>query len=147
MIRFKKGDIFSQGTEAITNPVNCEGIMGKGLAKQFKTRFPENFTAYAKACSQNLVVPGQIFVFQQAEMPFYILNFPTKRHWRNPSQIEDIETGLKDLYNLIQTRNIASISIPPLGCGLGGLEWKEIRCLIIDSLEPLENTQITLLEP
>ena len=132
MIEYKQGDLFLCNAEAIVNTVNCVGVMGKGIALQFRKQFPENNDYYESACKRNDVVPGKMLVFETNSMinPKYIINFPTKRHWRGASRIEDIEAGLKDLINVIQTHNISSIAIPPLGCGLGGLDWNSVKPLI-----------------
>src|ERR1700675_2478440 len=99
MIEYKKGDILHEDAEALVNTVNCAGVMGRGIALQFKNAFPENFKAYATACEHNEVQPGKMFVYHTGQLinPLYIINFPTKRHWRNKSLIEDIEAGLKAL--------------------------------------------------
>ena len=105
MIEFKKGDIFAEDAEALVNTVNCVGVMGRGVALQFKKAFPENFDAYARACDRKEVRPGRMFVFETGELanPRYIINFPTKRHWRRKSRIEDIDAGLKALVAAIRS--------------------------------------------
>ena len=129
MIRFKSGDILAEDAEALVNTVNCVGVMGRGIALQFKKAFPENFRVYAAACRRGEVQPGRMFVFETGALtnPRYIINFPTKRHWRGNSRIEDIRAGLKDLATVIRDRDIRSIAVPPLGSGLGGLEWSDVR--------------------
>ena len=129
MIRFTTGDILAEDAEALVNTVNCVGVMGRGIALQFKKAFPENFRVYAAACRRGEVQPGRMFVFETGALtnPRYIINFPTKRHWRGNSRIEDIDAGLKDLATVIRQRDIRSIAVPPLGAGLGGLEWSEVR--------------------
>ncbi len=123
MIRFKTGDIFAEDAEALVNTVNCVGIMGRGVALQFKKVFPENFRAYTAACERGEVLPGRMFVFETGALtnPRFIVNFPTKRHWRGNSRIEDIDAGLVDLARAIRTHGIRSVAVPPLGSGLGGL--------------------------
>src|SRR5690242_6830780 len=125
MIEFKKGDLLSEDVEALVNSVNCVGIMGRGIALQFKNAFPDNFRAYAAACRRGEVQPGRMFVFETGRLlnPRYIINFPTKRDWRGKSRLEDIETGLAALAEEIRARGIRSIAVPPLGSGLGGLDW------------------------
>ena len=125
MIEFKRGDILKEEAEAIVNTVNCVGVMGRGIALQFKNTFPDNFKVYAEACKKQEVQPGHMFVYSTDKFtnPRYIINFPTKRHWRGNSRIEDIESGLKDLVDVIHKYDIKSLAIPPLGSGLGGLEW------------------------
>jgi O-acetyl-ADP-ribose deacetylase (regulator of RNase III) len=149
MIEYKRGDILREDAEALVNSVNCVGVMGRGIALQFKNAFPENFKAYAKACKREEVQPGQMFVFETGRLtnPRYIINFPTKRHWRGKSRMEDIEAGLIALVEVIQQYKIRSIAIPPLGCGLGGLEWAEVKSLIYGALAPLANVHIIIYEP
>ena len=149
MIQYKIGDIFKDNSEAIVNTVNCVGAMGRGIALQFKKACPENFKVYASACKHKQVNPGKMFVFKTGEMlnPKFIINFPTKRHWRGKSRIEDIESGLKDLFLVIKENDIKSIAIPPLGSGLGGLNWFEVKNLIKNALAPLEDVDIIVFEP
>lgn len=149
MIEYKTGDILEANTEAIINTVNCVGIMGRGIALQFKNAYPENFKAYSKACSHNEVKPGHVFVFEteQLDNPRYIINFPTKRHWRDKSQIQDIEAGLMSLVDIIKKFNIRSIAIPPLGSGLGGLDWSVVKSRIELALQSLGNVQVIIYEP
>ena len=149
MIEYKNGDIFNEDVEALVNSVNCVGIMGRGIALQFKNMFPANFNAYAAACKRNEVQPGRMFVFQIGQLtnPRYIINFPTKRHWRGKSRMEDIELGLKALSTEIKQRNIRSIAIPPLGSDLGGLAWTEVRPRIQAMLEEFEDVEAIILEP
>ena len=149
MIRFKAGDILAEDAEALVNTVNCVGVMGRGIALQFKKAFPENFRAYADACGRGEVRPGRMFVFETGGLtnPRYIVNFPTKRHWRGNSRIEDIEAGLADLIRLIRERGICSIAIPPLGSGLGGLEWGAVRQRIEEALRGFNDLRIVVFEP
>lgn len=149
MIEFKIGNIFESNAEALVNTVNCVGVMGRGIALQFKNKYPANFKAYQQACKQELVKPGKMFVFEteQLVLPKWIINFPTKRHWRGKSRIEDIESGLIDLANFIREKNIYSIAIPPLGAGLGGLDWSEVRLRIEKALSNIENVSIFVYEP
>jgi O-acetyl-ADP-ribose deacetylase (regulator of RNase III) len=149
MIRFAQGDILKADTEALVNTVNCVGVMGRGIALQFKNTFPENFRAYEEACSRGEMQPGRMFVFDTGKLtpPRYIINFPTKRHWRGKSRIEDIEAGLEALVREIRTRNIRSIAIPPLGSGLGGLDWARVRPLIESALAVLPEVDTVVFEP
>lgn len=149
MIRFAQGDILKADTEALVNTVNCVGVMGRGIALQFKNTFPENFKAYAVACSRGEVQPGRMFVFDTGELtpPRFIINFPTKRHWRGKSRIEDIEAGLEALVKEIRARNIRSIAIPPLGSGLGGLDWTRVRPLIERALTAVPEVDTVVFEP
>ncbi|MCY4319582.1 MAG: macro domain-containing protein [Alphaproteobacteria bacterium] len=145
MIHFVQGNIFDSGCGALVNPVNCVGIMGKGLALQFKHRFPANFVAYAEACRRRELVPGHLHVFEAgASAPHLIVNFPTKRHWRDASRLDDIALGLNALAAAIASHGIRSLAIPPLGCGLGGLPWPEVRSLILRHLHPCDHTEIVV---
>lgn len=149
MIEFKHGDILKENAEALVNTVNCVGVMGRGIALQFKKAFPENFKVYAAACKKHEVQPGRMFVYETGELtnPRYIINFPTKRHWRGKSRMEDIEAGLVDMLDTVRQRQIKSIAIPPLGSGLGGLEWPEVKALIVKSMSPLEDVRVIVFEP
>lgn len=149
MIEYKTGNLLNEESEAIVNTVNCVGVMGKGIALQFKKKWPENFNNYLKACNHNLVQPGKMHIFETKSFinPKYIINFPTKRHWKGKSKIEDIKLGLSDLVLTIQKYQIKSIALPPLGCGLGGLEWSEVKPLIEKSLIELKDVQVKIYEP
>ncbi|MBS3024478.1 type II toxin-antitoxin system antitoxin DNA ADP-ribosyl glycohydrolase DarG [Acidiphilium multivorum] len=149
MIEFRTGDILRADAEALVNTVNCVGIMGRGIALQFKNAFPENFHSYADACARGEVQPGRMFVFEIGELgyPRWIINFPTKRHWRGKSRMEDIESGLLALVDVIREKGIRSIAIPPLGSGLGGLVWSEVRSRIEAALRSLTDVQIVVYEP
>ncbi|MDE2180243.1 MAG: macro domain-containing protein [candidate division NC10 bacterium] len=150
MIEFKIGDILTEDAEALVNTVNCVGVMGRGIARQFKNVYPENFKAYAAACKRGEVQPGRMFVFETGQLtpPRYIVNFPTKRHWRGKSRIEDIEAGLTALTEVIRAKGIHSIALPPLGSGLGGLDWAtEVRPLIEAALSPLADVHVSVYEP
>ena len=149
MITFTTGDILAADVEALVNSVNCVGIMGRGIALQFKNAFPENFKAYAAACARGTVQPGRMFVFETGTMtnPKYIINFPTKRHWRGKSRMEDIEVGLQAFVLEIKTRRIRSVAIPPLGSGLGGLLWRDVRARVEAALSELKNVDVLVYEP
>ena len=149
MIRYTSGDILRAGTEAIVNPVNTVGVMGRGLALQFKRAFPANFRAYAAACKAGDVQPGRMFVFDTGELiaPRYIINFPTKRHWRENSRLEDIASGVATLVQEVRTRQIISIALPPLGCGLGGLQWTDVRPLLEDAMSALPDVDVVVYQP
>jgi O-acetyl-ADP-ribose deacetylase (regulator of RNase III) len=149
MIEYKKGNILIEPVEALVNTVNCVGIMGRGIALQFKKSYPENFKAYEIACKHQEVKPGKVFIFHTGSLlgPQYIINFPTKRHWRGKSKIEDIKSGLLDLAYEMHNLNIKSIAIPPLGCGLGGLNWQEVRNEIESTLSCLSDINIIVFEP
>lgn len=149
MIEYKHGNILNEDAEALINTVNCVGAMGRGIALQFKHAFPENFKAYVAACKHGKVQPGKMFVFETGKLtnPRFIINFPTKRHWRGKSQIEDIETGLNALVDTIRRYDIRSIAIPPLGSGLGGLDWIQVKARIEAALQPLTDVRIIIYEP
>lgn len=149
MIELKKGNILAEDAEALVNTVNCVGVMGRGIALQFKNAFPENFMQYERACQRGEVQPGRMFVVEtgQLNLPKYIINFPTKRHWRGQSRMEDIDAGLVDLQRVIREREITSIAIPPLGSGLGGLNWDDVRPRIVDALRGLTNLRVVIFEP
>src|SRR5579884_1817745 len=131
-IKLVKGDLLSQNVDAVVNTVNTVGVMGKGVALQFKRRWPENFRAYERASKQGDVQIGKMFIYDAGRLltPRYIINFPTKVHWRSPSKLEYIREGLEDLVSQIRRLNIESIAMPPLGCGNGGLDWEDVRPLI-----------------
>jgi len=149
MIEYKTGDILAEDAEALVNTVNCVGVMGRGIALQFKKAWPENFKAYAAACRRDEVQPGRMFVFETRELtnPRYIINFPTKRHWRGKSRIEDIEAGLEALAEEIRRREIKSIAVPPLGAGLGGLDWVQVRKRIEAGLRGIDDVRVIIFEP
>ena len=148
MIRFVQGNIFDAGCEALVNPVNCVGVMGKGLALQFKHRFPANFSSYAEACRRRELVPGRLhIVYTDPAAPRLIVNFPTKRHWRDASRLEDIALGLHALAGTIASHGIRSIAIPPLGCGLGGLPWPDVRSLILRQFSAHDHINVAIYGP
>jgi O-acetyl-ADP-ribose deacetylase (regulator of RNase III) len=149
MIELKQGNLLEANAEALVNTVNCVGVMGKGIALQFKQAFPDNFQEYKRACDTQKVQPGQMFVVLHSELisPRYIINFPTKRHWRGKSRIEDIESGLQALISEVKQLGIKSIAIPPLGCGNGGLSWNEVKPLIESAFADLPNVQVLLFAP
>ena len=150
MLKYKTGDIFAEDADALVNAVNCVGVMGHGIALQFKKNFPTNFDKYREACLRGEVKIGQMFVVSTGQMtsPRYIINFPTKRHWRDTSRMQDIEDGLESLVKVIGKHNIRAIAIPPLGCGLGGLEWNEVRPRVARTLGKLgKQTHATIFVP
>ncbi len=149
MIAYKTGNILAEDAEALVNTVNCVGVMGRGIALQFKKAFPKNYKSYAAACKRNEVQPGRMFVSETRQLmnPRYIINFPTKRHWRGKSRMEDIDAGLVALVEEIRSRNIRSIAIPPLGSGLGGLDWSEVRPRIEAALQTFSDLKVVIFEP
>lgn len=136
MITFIQGNLLEARTEALVNAVNTVGVMGKGIALMFKERFVENFRLYAAACKAGEVRTGRMFVTRLSELdgPRWIVNFPTKQHWRSPSQTRWIVEGLQDLRRFLVEENVKSVAIPPLGAGNGGLDWAEVRRYIEDAL-------------
>lgn len=149
MIRFTQGNLLEAHVDAVVNTVNTVGVMGKGIALMFKERFPENYKAYVAACKRGEVQIGRMFVTPNDEFegPHWIINFPTKKHWRQPTRIEWVSEGLADLKQVIQDKGIRSIAIPPLGCGNGGLDWNVVRPMIEKALEDLNEVEIVVYEP
>jgi len=149
MIEITKGNLLATDVEALINTVNTVGVMGKGIALQFKKAFPENFTAYKKVCSDGLVKPGNMFIVDLHSLtnPKYIINFPTKRHWKGKSRIEDIQSGLMDLVDEVKRLDIRSVAVPPLGCGLGGLNWPDVYRLMQKAFENVAEVQWLVFEP
>ncbi|MEH2214855.1 type II toxin-antitoxin system antitoxin DNA ADP-ribosyl glycohydrolase DarG [Nostoc sp.] len=149
MFEFKQGNLLEEKVEALVNTVNCVGVMGKGIALQFKQAYPENFRHYEKACKANEVQPGRMFTVATGSLlnPRYIINFPTKRHWRNNSKIEDIKSGLVALVQQVQRLDITSIAMPALGCGNGGLNWADVKPLIESAFAQIPDVQVIIFEP
>lgn len=165
MIENVFGDLLSADVEAIVNTVNTVGVMGKGLALQFKRRFSVNFDVYAAACKRDEVEVGRMLVVETRRPhagslslfanlldkpttePLYIINFPTKKHWRQPSQIAYVRAGLTALVEEVRMRNIRSIAVPPLGCGNGGLAWADVEPMIKSALSVLASVRILLFTP
>lgn len=149
MISFVQGNLLDAKVDAVVNTVNTVGIMGKGIALMFKEQFPNNFVAYERACERQEVQIGRMFVTENRELfgPRWIVNFPTKAHWRTKTKMEWIDTGLEDLVRVIREKEIRSIAIPPLGCGNGGLEWADVRPRIVRALESLHDVETVIYEP
>ncbi len=149
MISYRTGNILAEDVEALVNTVNCVGVMGRGIALQFKKAFPDNFTSYVAACKSGEMQLGRMFICDMGGLtnPRYIINFPTKDHWRAKSHMEDIESGLDALTKEIQELNIRSIAIPPLGSGLGGLEWAEVRQYIERAFVDMDEVRVVIYEP
>ncbi|GAA0427774.1 macro domain-containing protein [Lentibacillus halophilus] len=148
MIYAMKGNLLEDTADVFVNTVNTVGVMGKGIALQFKQAFPDVFKQYAKDCKAGQVQIGKMHVVPVEGLinPKYIIHFPTKKHWSSPSKLSDIKTGLKDLVQVIQRLNVNSIAMPPLGCGNGGLDWSVVRPLIIEAFEPF-SIDVHLYEP
>ncbi len=149
MITFTQGNLLESDAEALVNTVNTVGVMGKGVALMFKEAFPENFKQYEAACRAKTVRTGKMFVTHRDAFlgPKWIVNFPTKAHWRYPSKIEWVESGLDDLKSIIEEKGIRSVALPPLGAGNGGLEWSAVRELIIEKLSDMNDVQVIVYEP
>jgi len=149
MIKYIKGNIFESDAEALVNTVNTVGVMGKGIALQFKKTYQSNYKAYVEACKRNEIVIGKMFVVKDASLNSgskYIINFPTKMDWRKPSEYTFIETGLDDLIRVLKIYEIKSVAIPPLGAGNGGLEWVKVKRIIEEKLSGL-NIEVIIYEP
>lgn len=149
----KGGNILQENTEAIVNPVNCVGIMGKGLALEFKKRYPKNFIAYKEAAKDRQIRLGRVFVCdnwvfdgEEGKNPRYIINFPTKYHWSDKSSLNHISDGIWDLMHVVHQYRINSISIPALGCGLGGLDWQDVKDIFDNQLDVLD-ADVRIFEP
>jgi O-acetyl-ADP-ribose deacetylase (regulator of RNase III) len=144
-----QGDLLRSDVDALVNTVNCVGVMGKGLALQFKRRYPANFDSYAAACRRGEVQLGRMFVVPTNAIsgPQWIINFPTKGHWKAKSRLVDIEAGLDDLIAVIRSLGIRSIAVPPLGAGNGGLDWQRVEPLIRSRLGELEGVSVQLYAP
>lgn len=149
MIKKRTGSIFESSADAYVNPVNCEGVAGKGLALQFRKEFPDNFEFYRRECRVGKVRPGVLAVYQRNSPipPRWIINFPTKDLWRNPSRIEFIQDGMASLALWCVHTSVKSVAIPALGCGLGNLDWKVVRPLIIKSLGAIRNLEVYTFDP
>lgn len=149
MIRFTNGNLLDANVDALVNAVNTVGVMGKGIALMFNERFPENYRVYAAACKAGEVETGRMFVqpVSQPDGPRWIINFPTKQHWRHPSKLEWVREGMAALREVIREKQIRSIALPPLGCGNGGLDWEVVRPLIEEALGDLKDVEIVVYEP
>ncbi len=149
MIELTTGNLLEADADALVNTVNCVGAMGKGLALQFRQAEPENYRHYQVACRNGRVRLGEMLVFDKGTSfhPRYIINFPTKQHWRDHSRIEDIASGLVALTDEVSRLGISSIAVPPLGCGNGGLDWKDVRPLIEDAFSSLKGVEVLLYAP
>lgn len=149
MIEIASGSIFESGAEALVNPVNCVGVMGAGLAKQFKDRFPDNFRDYAESCAKGLVEIGRFLPFftEEGSDVRCIINFPTKRHWKHSSNIHYIDAGLWPLPKFLEKHKINSVAIPALGCGLGDLKWRPVEELLKTHMSSVPQIRVLLYPP
>jgi O-acetyl-ADP-ribose deacetylase (regulator of RNase III) len=141
------GNLLAADVDALVNTVNTDGVMGKGLALQFKKAFPENFASYERACKAGEVVTGRMHVVTRLASPRFIINFPTKKHWRHPSKLEYVRDGLRDLVAQVRALGIESLAVPPLGCGNGGLQWASVKPLIVEAFAALPDVRVVLFEP
>lgn len=149
MIEELRGNLLDAEVDALVNTVNTVGVMGKGVALQFKQAFPENYKFYKAACDHKSLTLGEVLVYDSGRLgpQRYIVNFPTKGHWRSRSKLADVEAGLQSLVKAIKDYHIRSIAIPALGCGNGGLDWFEVRKLIYESLSDIEGVSVHLYPP
>lgn len=149
MITYSAGDLLDADVDALVNTVNTVGVMGKGLALQFKRRFPDNFRLYSDACERGEVQLGRMFVVPNDELsgPQYVINFPTKGHWRSRSRIEAIENGLDDLVRVVRELGLRSIAMPALGTGNGGLDWQRVKSAIESHLLVLDDVDVRVYPP
>lgn len=149
MIEEGSGNLLTQDVDALVNTVNTVGVMGKGIALQFKRAYPANYAAYRKAADDNRVRTGEMFVHDSGELGArrFIINFPTKQHWRSPSRLPDIRSGLIDLVATVRRLEIRSLALPALGCGNGGLDWSDVRPLIEDAFAELPDVRVLVFPP
>lgn len=149
MLKFVKGNLLESEAQALVNTVNTVGVMGKGIALQFKNQFPENYKIYAKACKNNEFHIGELLVTEEQSLfggSKIIINFPTKTDWRKPSEYSYIEKGMVELVNIIKSKKIKSIALPPLGAGHGGLDWNKVRRMMEYYLRDLD-ADINIYQP
>ncbi len=148
-IRYTRGNLLAAPADALVNTVNEVGVMGKGIALQFRDAFPESAREYETAAKAGRVKVGRVMATENPSLirPHWILHFPTKKHWRQPSQLAWVREGLKDLVRVIKREGIRSVAIPPLGCGNGGLEWSQVRREMEGALAELQDVEITIFEP
>lgn len=148
-MRYTTGNLLESEAEALVNTVNTVGVSGKGIALMFKEKFPENYRLYAAACADGSVEAGRLHVTENSDMygPRWIINFPTKKHWRNPSKLAWVETGLRELAAFVQEHNIKSVAVPPLGAGNGGLSWSDVKPLVEKALGGLSDVDVVVFEP
>jgi O-acetyl-ADP-ribose deacetylase (regulator of RNase III) len=150
MITYTQGNLIDASVDALVNTVNEVGVMGKGIALMFQEQFPENARLYEKACRTGEVKVGRMYVTRNPAGligPRWIINFPTKKHWRHPSKLAWIRDGMRDLVRVIEEHDIRSIALPPLGCGNGGLEWSQVRSEIESALDDVPNVEVIVYEP
>ena len=146
MIRYAEGDLLDSGAQALVNAVNCEGVMGKGIALAFRRRFPEHFRSYRRACAAGEVQPGRMHVDILPDGRS-VIAFPTKSSWRQPSRLDWISEGIPDLVRTVRNLGVRSVAVPQLGCGAGGLDWTEVRPLLVKGFAPYGDTDVLLYGP
>ncbi len=147
-VSLTNADLFTLEVDAIVNPVNCVGVSGAGLAKEFAQRYPENDRLYRQACAAGHLRPGRGLITESGQQqPRYIINFPTKRHWRDRSRLEDIRLGLRNLHRQLLIRGITSVALPALGAGLGGLDWEDVLALIETELGTQTAIEVVVCAP
>lgn len=139
------GNIFNTECEALVNPVNIKGVMGKGLALAFKTKYPAHFANYQRACKSGEMTTDKVLAYQEKDGPM-IICLATKADWRDSSKMEYVSAGLDDLVNQIKALGIRSIAIPKLGCGLGGLDWNKVRPLIVEKMSAIDGINVEIYE-
>jgi len=146
-ISLKRGNLFNSKAQTLCNAVNTVGVMGAGIAKEFKSRYPEMFADYKQRCEEKRVLVGEPYCWKPADgVAHWVLIFPTKQHWRNPSQIEWLESGLQHLNESYEKWGISSLAMPALGCSLGGLDWKQVRPIMEKYLSEME-VPVEIYEP
>lgn len=149
MIEMTQGNLLASDADALINTVNTQGVMGKGIALQFKKAYPAMFKAYVVSCKRKEMIIGkmQVIPLNSTKPPFYIINFPTKKEWSKPSRMEYIEDGLIALADTVRTLGLQSIAVPPLGCGNGGLEWDQVKMRIEKTFAQLPDVKVLLYAP
>lgn len=149
MIRYAKGNLLDAPVEALVNTVNEVGVMGKGIARMFRDAFPENAVVYEQACARREVRVGRVFVTESQRLfgPRWIIHFPTKKHWRQPSTLGWVRDGLGDLKRVVLQHGIRSLAVPALGCGNGGLDWRQVRPEIESVFGELNDVDVIVYEP
>lgn len=149
MVRFVDGSLLDARVDALVNAVNTVGVMGKGLALQFKRAYPANTRAYEAACERGDVTIGTMLVFATGTGAAlrYIIDFPTKQHWRSPSQLDFVERGLDALVSVVRDHGVQSVAVPALGAGIGGLDWTDVRPLVERKLSVLDDVDVLVFEP
>lgn len=149
MIRYIEGNILDDDAEALVNPVNCVGVMGAGLAKAFKERFPNTSAWYRKGCDEGKVKPGEVYIIpiRLGRNRQWVAHVPTKDHWRDPSRLEWVQGGLDGLADFVREMRLRSVAIPMLGCGLGGLAWSDVRPLIERAFAGLPDVDVRVYGP